>query len=49
MMFLEGYIGAPPTVTVISLATDGKAMAAAKIVAAMLENTKVESFMNSLL
>src|SRR4029077_13701118 len=42
MMFLEGYIGAPPTVTAISAATVGSAMAETAMAAAA---TKVESFM----
>jgi hypothetical protein len=50
MMFLEGYMAAPPTSTVISLATVGSAMAeTASAAAAIPENTKVESFIVSLL
>ena len=50
MMFLEGYIGAPPTSTVISLAMVGSAIAeTARAAAASPESTKVESFIGLLL
>ena len=50
MMFLEGYIGAPPTSTVISLATVGRATAeTARAAAATADKAKVESFIVVLL
>jgi hypothetical protein len=49
MMFLEGYIGAPPTVTAISAARVGSAMAETAMAAAATDNAKVESFMVILL
>jgi hypothetical protein len=50
MMFLEGYIGAPPTSTVISLAIVGRAAAeTARAAAATADKAKVESFIVVLL
>src|SRR5262245_30990581 len=49
MMFFEGNIGAPPTITVVSLAKVGMAVKAAKIrpAAATPDNANLANFMTS--